>query len=53
MPYEIRKEGEKHCIFNKETGDKKDCHDTEEEAKRQLRLLEAVENDPGWEPSDG
>ncbi len=53
MPYEIRKEGDKHCVFNKDTGDKKACHDTEEEAQRQVDLLHAVENDPGWEPTHG
>jgi hypothetical protein len=53
MPYVIRKEGDKHCIFNEETDEKKACHDTEEEAERQLRLLHAVENDPGWEAENG
>lgn len=53
MPYEIRSEGDRHCIYNSETGDKKGCHDTKEEAERQLRLLEAIEHDPGWEPTNG
>lgn len=53
MPYEVRQEGDKHCVFNKDTGEKKACHDTKEEADRQVRLLEAVENDPGWEPTNG
>jgi|HubBroStandDraft_2_1064218.scaffolds.fasta_scaffold919340_2 hypothetical protein len=49
MPYEIRQEGDKHCIYNTDTDEKKACHDTEDDAKRQLRLLEAVEHDPGFE----
>lgn len=52
MPYEIRKEDDKWCVFNKDTGDKKDCHDSEEKAQEQVNLLHAIENDPGWEPSD-
>lgn len=49
MPYVVRKDGDKWCVFNEETGDKKACHDSEEEANRQIRLLHAVEKDPGWE----
>lgn len=52
MPYVVRKEGEKWCVFNEETGDKKACHDTEEEANRQVTLLHAVENNPEWEAKD-
>jgi hypothetical protein len=52
MPYEIRREGDKHCIYNKDTGDKKTCHDTEEEAERQLRLLEAIEHDSEFKPRE-
>lgn len=48
MPYEVRKEGDKHCVFNKDTGEKKACHDTEEEAERQVRLLHSVEANPEW-----
>jgi hypothetical protein len=53
MPYEIRSEDGKHCIYNKDSGEKKACHDTKEEAERQLRLLEAVEHDPEFEPRNG
>lgn len=52
MPYVIRKEGDKWCVFNEDTDDKKACHDTEEEAKKQVELLHAVENDPGWAEDD-
>ena len=45
MPYEIRSEGGQHCIYNSETGDKKDCHDEKADAERQLRLLEKIEHD--------
>lgn len=51
MPYEVRKEGEKWCVFNSDTGDKKACHDSKEDADKQVSLLHAVENDPGWEES--
>ena len=51
MPYEVKKEGDKHCVYNTDTGEKKACHDTEEEATKQVALLHAVENDPGWEPN--
>jgi hypothetical protein len=50
MPYGIRKEGDKHCVYNKSTNETKACHDTEEDAKRQRRLLEAIENDPEFKP---
>jgi len=45
MPYEVRSEDGKHCVYNTETGDKKDCHDTEEEAQAQVRLLHELEKD--------
>lgn len=51
MPYVVRKEGDKFCVFNEDTGDKKACHDTEKEAEDQVKLLHAVENDPGWAES--
>lgn len=50
MPYEIRKDGDRWCVHNTETGDKKACHDTEEEAERQVRLLHMIEH--GGEPSE-
>jgi hypothetical protein len=51
MPYEVRVEGDKHCVFNSETGDKKDCHDSKDEAERQVRLLSGIEH--GWKPTEG
>ena len=56
MPYEIRKSGENYEVINKDTGEVKATHeppDAKEKAERQLRLLEAVEHDEGWTPSDG
>lgn len=52
MPYEIRKEGDKFCVYNKDSGDKKACHETQEDADRQVRLLHAVENDPNFKPKE-
>jgi len=49
MPYEIRSEDGKHCIYNKDTGSKKACHDSKEEAERQIHLLEGIEH--GWKPT--
>jgi len=44
MPYNIRKEGDKWCVYNKDTGDKKGCSDSEEKAKGHMRALYAAEN---------
>jgi hypothetical protein len=51
MPYEIRTEDGKHCIYNKDTSEKKACHATREEAERQLHLLDGIEH--GWKPTEG
>ena len=52
MPYEVSKDGDKWCVYNSDTKEKKACHDTEEDANRQVRLLHAVENDPNFKPRD-
>lgn len=44
MPYEIRKEGEKHCLYKKDDNKKIACHDTEDGAKRQMMAIHASEN---------
>lgn len=54
MPYEIRKvEGsDSYEVINKDTNEVKAIHDppdAKEKAEKQVRLLEAVEHDPGWE----
>jgi hypothetical protein len=53
MPYGVRKKGEQYCVYNKDTGEEKACHATEEDAERQRRLLEAIEHDEGFKPRDG
>jgi hypothetical protein len=50
VPYEVREENGKYCVFNKETGDKKACHDDKGEAERQVHLLEGIEH--GWKPTE-
>jgi len=55
MPYEIRKSGENYEVVNKETQEVKATHeppDAKDKAERQVHLLNAIENDPGWEPTD-
>jgi len=39
MPYEIRKEGKKWCVYNEDTGEKKGCSDTKDKATAHMRLL--------------
>lgn len=45
MPYVIKEEGGKHCVYNSDTDEKKACHDTKEDAERQIRLLHSIEED--------
>jgi hypothetical protein len=52
MPYEVKQEGDKYLVVNKDTGETKATHeppDAKDKAERQVRLLEAIEHDPGWE----
>lgn len=52
MPYEVKQDGEDFLVINKDTGDEKARHtppDAKGKADRQVHLLEAIENDPGWE----
>jgi len=52
MPYEIKEDGDNYQVINKDTGEVKATHtppDAKDKAERQVHLLEAVENDPGWE----
>lgn len=53
MPYEVKEEDGRYCVYNKDSGEKKACHETKEDADRQVRLLHAVENDPNWEEKNG
>lgn len=50
MPYEVRAKGGQWEVINSETQDVKGTHESKEEAERQLRLLNAIEHDPGFEP---
>jgi hypothetical protein len=51
MPYEVKKaeEGEGYEVINSQTKEVKAKHASKEDAEKQVRLLEAIENDPGWE----
>ncbi len=51
MPYKIRKEKNRFCVFNSDTNDKKGCSDTKEEAVAHMRALYAAESKQssiGW-----
>lgn len=51
MPYQAKQDGDNWVVINTETQEVKATHtppDAEEKAKRQVKLLEAVENDEGW-----
>ena len=43
MPYEIRNEDEKFCVYNKDTGESKGCSDSKEKAIQHMRALYAHE----------
>ena len=49
MPYGIRHKGNKHIVYNKETGDVKGSHDSMSSAERQINLLRGIEH--GWQPT--
>lgn len=52
MSYKVEKRGENYVVINEETGDVKATHtppDAKEKAERQVRLLEAIQHDEGWE----
>lgn len=51
MPYKIEQDGEAYKVVNEETGEVKATHeppDAKDKAERQVRLLNAVENDPAF-----
>ena len=57
MPYEIRKQegSDNYEVINKDSKEVKAVHeppDAKDKAERQVRLLEAIENDPGFEAMD-
>jgi len=49
MPYQIRKKGGKYQVITKKTG-KSHGATTKEKAKKQERLLQAVEHNPNFKP---
>lgn len=49
MPYSIRKTGSGYQVVNRETGKVHAKHTSLRKARRQVRLLNAVEH--GWRPS--
>jgi hypothetical protein len=52
MPYEIKESGDNYEVINSETKEVKATHeppDAKGKAERQVRLLEAMENDEGWD----
>ena len=56
MPYDIRQNGESYDVINTETDDVKATHeppDAKEKAERQVKLLNEIEKDPGWESENG
>jgi hypothetical protein len=50
MPYSIEKSGNKFIVKNTATGHVKGTHSTKEKAESQMRLLQAIEHNPGFKP---
>jgi len=50
MPYEIKSVDGGYEVVNSETGDVKAKHTDKADAERQVRLLNAIEHDEGFEP---
>lgn len=51
MPYEVKQNGENWEVINSDTKEVKATHEppgAEAKARRQVRLLEAIEHDAGW-----
>jgi hypothetical protein len=53
MPYEVKKKGEEWCVYNSDTEEEKACHETEELANRQVRLLQGLEHGMRERPEGG
>ena len=52
MPYEIKQNGKDYQVINTRTQEVKATHkppEAQEKAERQVKLLDAIENDPNWE----
>lgn len=55
MPYKVEQDGEDWMVVNTELDKIVARHmppDAKEKAEKQVRLLEAVEHDPGWKPTE-
>jgi hypothetical protein len=51
MPYTVEADGDNYKVINEDTGEVKATHmppDAKDKAERQVRLLNAVENDPAF-----
>jgi hypothetical protein len=44
MPYTVRKKGDEWCVYNTDSDEEKACHETEEAADRQIKLLNGIEH---------
>lgn len=44
MPWKIERREGRYCVIKEDDGDNEGCHDTREEAERQMRALYATEN---------
>ena len=44
MPYSLKKEEGKFCVYNSDTGKKMGTHDTMMKAKKQMALLEMIKH---------
>ncbi len=49
MPYRIEEKGEKWCVYNSDTGEKKGEHDSRMQAMKQMKALYAAEGKEGGE----
>lgn len=55
MPYEIRQSGDTYEVVSKDTHRVVATHmppDAKEKAEKQVHLLEAVEHNPQWKPTE-
>lgn len=53
MPYKAEERDGKWVIINTDTDEVRAERDNEEDAKRFVKLLTAIENDPSWVDNEG
>jgi hypothetical protein len=51
MPYAIEKHASGYAVVNRQTGKVHSKHTTEDKAKAQFRLLEAIDHDKNFVPN--